>query len=135
MHEGERASIDGTPGRTGDRSGRVEAVGAWITRHRDSIERGRDAVQLAAMLAPPPLRLGLAATILALDGAVTFADTRRGIVEPRAARLKGARLAIEGLAMAATARFAPTVLARQAGRLAALRRVIVTLESQRGRAA
>ncbi|MEL6335895.1 MAG: hypothetical protein AAFQ88_04525 [Pseudomonadota bacterium] len=118
------------------RARRAQAqAAAWIEVNRDRLGQGRDLAQLLTMVAPPPMRLGLLAATLALEGAVTYADARRGEVSPGAARSKGVRLALEGMAAAATARMAPAVLARQAGRIIVARRLFDEWERQRRRAA
>lgn len=95
----------------------------WITRHRERIRRGRDVAQALIVAVPPPVRLALTAVTIAADGLVLAEDLRRGVLDGRAARGHAGRLLIDAVALFATTRFAPAIIARHKARVAAARSV------------
>ncbi|MEM1385859.1 MAG: hypothetical protein AAF713_17040 [Pseudomonadota bacterium] len=84
----------------------------WIGRNREHIERGRQLSRALIIVAPPPARLALAAVSVAADGLLLADDLRRRDLEPGAGGVKAGSIVLEGLALAAMSRFAPTALAR-----------------------
>ncbi len=125
MHHNERTPLegevlgDGTP----DPDARDVTPG-WITRRRDLIRNGRTLAQTLAFAVPQPhLRLALTAATIAADGLTLADDLRRGVLDGRGAGVRASRLALEGALLLAATRFAPSLLTRHRGRLAALRSV------------
>jgi hypothetical protein len=106
-------------------------LGEWITRNRDLIEQGRDAVHVVVPLAPGPTRLPLIAASLAAEGLLTADDYRTGRVRRGDAGIRGVGLALDVVTLAASARLAPRALARNARGLATLRAAFARLEQHR----
>ncbi|MEM7499642.1 MAG: hypothetical protein AAF371_16840 [Pseudomonadota bacterium] len=100
----------------------------WVGRNRDTIERGRDAVQFLMPFLPPPLRLGAVAASLAAQGLLTVEDARTGRARRGEAGLTGLGLALDAATLLASTRAAPVRLVRQAGRLAVARAVVARFE-------
>ena len=109
-----------------------EVTPGWITRNRDVILKGRSVARALIIAAPPPARLAFAAASVAADGLLLAEDVRRGTIDRRAASLRASGLMLEGAALIAATRFAPTILVRHGAKLAAARSVLNRLHPNPG---
>jgi hypothetical protein len=104
---------------------------SWIGRNRARIEQGRDMAHMVMPVMPPQFRIGLVAATLAAEGLLTFEDARTGRRHHGDAGVRGIGLALDAATVAATTRFAPAPLVRNARRIAAVRAVFSRMEKQR----
>lgn len=107
---------------------RTVAEPGWVSRNRDAMQRGREAALTLAMFSPPPVRLAIVGASLAVEGLFTWEDARTGRVEPKAAGLRAAGIALDGLGIAAAARIGPAALIRHGRALAAVRTIVARAE-------
>lgn len=116
----------GTPG--GEDARQVRAPG-WIGRNRALLEQARRLAASAAMLAPPPARVPLAAGCLAIDGVLLAEEARTGGMDAATVSVRAAGLVLESGALVASTRLAPALLARNGARILMARRVLARIEA------
>lgn len=102
----------------------------WIGRNRAALTRARAIAASAVMLAPPPLRIPLAAGCLAIDGVLLAEEARTGALPRQDAGMRAIGLVLESGTLLAATRFAPAVLARNASQIVAARRLLGRMEAR-----
>jgi len=103
----------------------------WIGRNRDGLLELRRIAATAIMIAPPPARIPLMGACLAIDGALLAEEARTGAVAGRQIGGRAAGIALESATLLAATRYAPRLLAQNAGRIAAARRLFSRVEGAR----
>jgi hypothetical protein len=119
----------GAPG--GESARRVRAPG-WIGRNRGLLEQARRMAASAAMVAPPPARITIAAGCLAIDGVLLAEEARTGGMDRATVSIRAAGLLLESGTLVASTRIAPGLLSRNGARIMLARRALARLERARG---
>lgn len=96
----------------------------WVGRNRLLLERGRNVTRAMMIVAPPPVRIPLAVASLAADALLLADDMGRRREDQAIGGVRGAALALEGVAVFAATRFAPLRLAANLGGIEAARRAL-----------
>ncbi|MEM0991040.1 MAG: hypothetical protein AAGK00_19400 [Pseudomonadota bacterium] len=96
----------------------------WVGRNRRALERGRNLTRALMVVAPPQVRVPLAVASLVTDVVLLSDDLGRRREDRVVGGVRGAALALEGVAVLATTRFAPLRLAANLGGIEAARRAL-----------
>lgn len=102
----------------------TDVTPGWVGRNRVVFERGRDVTRVLMLAAPPPARVALAAVSLGADAILIADDVRRLRAERGDAALRTGALVLEGVALAASTRFAPARLAANLGAIEVARQML-----------
>lgn len=100
----------------------------WIGRNRAALAELRRLAASAAIVAPPPARIPLAAGCLAIDGAFLAEEARTGRLPVKTVAWRAVGIALESGTLLASTRLAPQVIARNAARIVAARRLFERLD-------
>ena len=116
------------PGASGGEDARRVREPGWVARNRETLERARRVGASVTMVAPPHARIPLALACLAIDGVLLAEEARLGGLTRQKLSLRAAALVAEGGSLIASAAWAPRAMARHAGRISAVRRVLSVVE-------
>ncbi|MEM1276418.1 MAG: hypothetical protein AAGH74_07820 [Pseudomonadota bacterium] len=100
----------------------------WVARNRETLLQMRRVGSAVMVFAPPPARLALAGAMVAADALLLADDVKRRMEDPGAGALRGGALVLEGVALFAMSRFAPTRLAANLAGIEAMRSALIRLE-------